>query len=99
MKAVSPLLDLHNGDVHLRIWMGDTIFDFCATPAAADRFIREWVPRRTEAIELTLRGNSDLCKLPRLPCERLFDARSVNSRLKQGQPLAASISTEREDQL
>ncbi len=62
------------GDVHLRIWLGGRSFDYRATYAAAQSFIREWRRVREETIELVLQSIGDLSLLPRLPCERLFNS-------------------------
>ncbi|MET8779137.1 hypothetical protein ABZV58_29400 [Nocardia sp. NPDC004654] len=60
------------GDVHVRIWLADVVFDYTATAAAIPNLIHDWGQKRWCTIELT-RGNIDNCRLlPRLPCERLF---------------------------
>lgn len=59
------------GDVHLRIWLADSVFDYTATVVAARNLIRDWQQNRWCTIELIRDGEG--CRwLPRLPCERLF---------------------------
>lgn len=60
------------GDVHVRIWLAEEVFDFVATASAArslldDRRRKDWCP-----MELVHATVEDLRLLPRLPCERLF---------------------------
>ncbi len=63
-----------SGDVHLRIWLGDTAFDYTAkaAAAAANNLIRDWRRRPWYAIELIQHTHDDRLSLPRLPNERLF---------------------------
>ncbi|WP_063063485.1 hypothetical protein [Nocardia violaceofusca] len=60
------------GDVHLRIWLGGTAFDYAAAAEAASNLIRDWRRRPWYAIELVLDVLESRLSLPRLPNERLF---------------------------
>ncbi|MGY5310493.1 hypothetical protein [Nocardia gipuzkoensis] len=60
------------GDVRLRIWLADTVFDYTATAAAVRNLVHDWRRRRWCTIELTRAAIDDRRTLPRLPCERLF---------------------------
>ncbi|MFE3262389.1 hypothetical protein ACFXPS_41040 [Nocardia sp. NPDC059091] len=59
-------------DVHLRIWLGDTFFDYAATASAARNLIQDWRRKRWYTIELIRDTVEECLLLPRLPCERLF---------------------------
>ncbi len=64
---------LFENDVHVRIWLGTTAFDYLATAAAARNLIHDWCLRNWYAIELIRENAEGHCSvLPRLPCERLF---------------------------
>ncbi|PSR70239.1 hypothetical protein C8258_04290 [Nocardia sp. MDA0666] len=60
------------GDVHLRIWLGGTAFDYRATVAAAYQLIRDWQRRRWCAIEFIAHTVEEHLPTRRLPNERLF---------------------------
>ncbi|MFE2996682.1 hypothetical protein ACFXG4_16885 [Nocardia sp. NPDC059246] len=60
------------GDVHVRIWLADVVFDYRATAAAVRNLIHDWRRKHWFTIEL-IRATIDDCRLlPRLPCEQLF---------------------------
>ncbi|WP_216916575.1 hypothetical protein [Nocardia noduli] len=62
----------HVGDVHLRIWLADAVFNYVATVAAARNMINDWMQNCWCTIELINDTSEDRRSLPRLPCERLF---------------------------
>ncbi|WP_433560566.1 hypothetical protein ACQP1O_23060 [Nocardia sp. CA-151230] len=60
------------GDVHVRIWLADVVFDYTVTAAAVRHLIHDWKQKHWFTIEF-IRDTIDDCRLlPRLPCERLF---------------------------
>ncbi|MBY8863442.1 hypothetical protein K7711_43725 [Nocardia sp. CA2R105] len=63
---------LPEGDLHLRIWLTDTVFDYAATAEAARNLVHDWIRKRWCAIELVQEAVEDSWLMPRLPCERLF---------------------------
>lgn len=77
--TTSEALHVH-GDVQVRIWLGDRVLDFRATPTAALTFCCEWRRKRAEAIEILDRSTHDRMFLPRLPCEQLFQQPGRNAR-------------------
>ncbi|MFD0364065.1 hypothetical protein ACFQZZ_21680 [Nocardia sp. GCM10030253] len=60
------------GDVHLRIWLADVVFDYTAAAAAARNFIHDCARKHRCTIELIQDTIEDCRLLPRLPCERLY---------------------------
>ncbi|MFR9774062.1 hypothetical protein [Nocardia sp. SC052] len=60
------------GDVHVRIWLADMVFDYTATTAAVRNLIHDWRKRHWCTIELIRHTIEDCGLLPRLPCEQLF---------------------------
>lgn len=64
--------DAAHNDVHVRIWLGGTAFDYRTAAAAVDNIVRDWRRKRWCTLEFVL-GTIDGC-LPetRLPNERLF---------------------------
>ncbi|WP_216905979.1 hypothetical protein [Nocardia noduli] len=60
------------GDVHLRIWLADMVFDYVVSVAAAHNIIQDWTRKHWYTIELIRDTIEDRRLLPRLPCERLF---------------------------
>ncbi|MET8426296.1 hypothetical protein [Nocardia sp. NPDC004860] len=59
-------------DVHVRIWLAGSIFDYTATAAAVRNLINDWRHQHWCTIELMCDATDDRRLLPRLPCERLF---------------------------
>ncbi|MGW5111204.1 hypothetical protein [Nocardia sp. NPDC004123] len=60
------------GDVHVRIWLADVVFDYTVTAVAVRNLIHDWRQKPWFTIEF-IRQTFDDCRLPpRLPCERLF---------------------------
>lgn len=59
-------------DVHVRIWMGTTAFDYRATAAAARNLLRDCHRKRWCAIELIPHIVEGQLPRRRLPNERLF---------------------------
>ncbi|WP_216907411.1 hypothetical protein [Nocardia noduli] len=60
------------GDVHLRIWLADVVFDYAAAAEAVYNLIRDWRQKHWYTIELIEDTVENCLLLPRLPCERLF---------------------------
>ncbi|MGY4098770.1 hypothetical protein ACW2Q0_04275 [Nocardia sp. R16R-3T] len=60
------------GDVHLRIWLSNVVFDYTATAAAAHNLIHDWRRGHWYTIELIHETTDHRRLLPRLPYERLF---------------------------
>lgn len=60
------------GDVHVRIWLADVVFDYTAAAAAVRNLIHDWRQTHWFTIELIRDTIDDRRLLPRLPCERLF---------------------------
>ncbi|OXR46949.1 hypothetical protein B7C42_00065 [Nocardia cerradoensis] len=59
-------------DVHLRIWLGDMVFDYAVSAVVVHNLIEDWSRRRWCTIEF-MRDTAEKRLLPRrLPCERLF---------------------------
>ena len=58
-------------DLHLRIWMAGVVFDYTVAAAAVHNLIQDWRRKRWCTLEL-IRDSVEDCRLPRLPCERLF---------------------------
>ncbi|PSR69696.1 hypothetical protein C8258_01010 [Nocardia sp. MDA0666] len=63
---------LSHGDVHVRIWLGRTAFDYRATVAAAVNLIHDCRRKRWCAIEVLLHRIEESLPETRLPNERLF---------------------------
>lgn len=59
-------------DVHLRIWLGDVVFDYAVAATAAHNVISDWSRKRWCTVEVVQDPVEDLWALPRLPCERLY---------------------------
>ncbi|MFF3570098.1 hypothetical protein [Nocardia jiangxiensis] len=59
-------------DVHLRIWLGGTIFDYTVNAVAARNLIDDWSRMRWCTIEFMRHTTEERRLLERLPCERLF---------------------------
>lgn len=63
------------GDIHLRIWLADQVFDYMVAVSAIDNLIQDWMRRRWCTLEI-IRGDAERSELiPRLPCERLFQGK------------------------
>ncbi len=60
------------GDVHLRIWLSDLVFNYAVTGAAVRNFIHDWRRKPWCTIELIGDTVEDGRLLPYLPGERLF---------------------------
>lgn len=60
------------GDVHVRIWLGKTAFDYRADFAAATNFVHDCRQKHWCAIELLIHRIEDFLPETRLPNERLF---------------------------
>ncbi|MEV6099468.1 hypothetical protein [Nocardia sp. NPDC051981] len=60
------------GDVHVRIWLGGTVFDYRATVAAARNLIHDCRRKCWCAIELIIQEIEESLPESRLPNERLF---------------------------
>ncbi|MGW5107495.1 hypothetical protein [Nocardia sp. NPDC004123] len=60
------------GDVHVRIWLGGTVFDYRATLAAARNLIHDCRRKCWCAIELIMQEIEESLPEARLPNERLF---------------------------
>ena len=58
--------------VHLRIWLGDMVFDYAATTVAARNLVDDSSRKRWYTVELIRDPVEECLLLPRLPCERLF---------------------------
>ncbi len=71
-STTEPASSCPRTDIHLRIWLGDVVFECAATAAATHNLIRDWHHRRWYTIEILLNTEQDLKKARRLPCERLF---------------------------
>ncbi len=65
---VSPARD----DVHLRIWLGGTAFDYRAAATTVHNLIRDWQRKRWCAIEIIEHTIGEMLPESRLPNERLF---------------------------
>ncbi|MFE3054094.1 hypothetical protein [Nocardia sp. NPDC059239] len=63
---------LAQGDVHLRIWLSGTVFDYRATLDAAQNLIRDCRRKCWCAIELIMQEIEESLPETRLPNERLF---------------------------
>ena len=59
-------------DVHLRIWLGGTAFDYAFPVAAALGLIDDWTRKPWFTIEFVCGTAEDDLPLRRLPGERLF---------------------------
>lgn len=59
-------------DVHVRIWLGGTAFDYRAAATAAGNLIRDWHQKHWCAIELVRPTGDQRLPETRLPNERLF---------------------------
>jgi len=60
-------------DVHVRIWLGDMVFDYAATTVAACHLVHDWTRKRWCTIEFIIHGAvEERLPLRRLPYERLF---------------------------
>lgn len=60
------------GDVHLRIWLGSTAFDYRTSLIAAANLIHDWRRKHWCSIELFLGTTEEPLPETRLPNERLF---------------------------
>ncbi len=61
-----------HGDVHVRIWLGGSAFDYRATITAANHLVQDWHRKRWCAIEFVLDTIEKCLPERRLPNERLF---------------------------
>ena len=59
-------------DVHVRIWLDGTAFDYRTAAAAVDNIVRDWRRKRWCTIELVLGTIEGRLPEIRLPNERLF---------------------------
>ncbi|WP_227983354.1 hypothetical protein [Nocardia spumae] len=70
--AAGPAAHPARGDVHLRIWLNGTAFDYRAAAGAIHNLIRDWQRKRWCAIEIVEHTIEDMLPETRLPNERLF---------------------------
>jgi hypothetical protein len=61
-----------DGDVHVRIWLADMVFDYSLAVSAVGGVIHDWQRSHWCTMEFISDTVEDRARLPRLPCERLF---------------------------
>lgn len=60
------------GDVCVRIWISDMVFEYLVAAAAVRNLLDDWKRRHWCTVELISEATDDSRSMARLPCERLF---------------------------